>query len=57
MIQFKNAHTDGMTDEVWMEGQNDGQMLFYRTLLATTGGPIIPYLRYPKSKQYENLII
>ena len=51
MIQFKNAHTDGMTDEVWMEGQNDGQMLFYRTLLATTGGPIIPYLQYPKFKQ------
>ena len=31
MIQFKeNAQTDGRTD---------GQTLFYRTLLATAGGP------------------
>ena len=42
--------TEGQT-EVWMEGQNDGQMLFYRTLSATAGGPIIPHLRYPKFKQ------
>ena len=45
MIQFKEkAWTDGRT-EGWMEGQTegwkDGQTLFYRTLLATAGGPII----------------
>ena len=36
MTQFQqNAQTDGRTE--WWE---DGQTLFYKTLLATTGGPI-----------------
>ena len=35
MIQFQeNAQTDGRT-----EGQKDEQILFYRTLPATAGGP------------------
>ena len=32
MIQFQ--------ENVWMEGQKEGQTLFYKTLLATAWGPI-----------------
>ena len=42
MILFKeNTWTDGRTDgrkDGKKDGQKDGQTVFYRTLLATTGG-------------------
>ena len=39
MIQFQqNAWTDASTEER-TERRKDGQIIFYRTLRATTGGP------------------
>ena len=40
MIQFlENNQTDRRADRRTKEGWRDGQTLFYRTLLATAGGP------------------
>ena len=48
MIQFKeNTQTDG---------QKDGQTLFYRTLLATAGGPIDWAAFYVVKKKKNNFM-
>ena len=45
MIQFKeNTHTDRRTEgqkDGWKNGQKDRQTIFYRSLPATAGGPLM----------------
>ena len=46
MIQFKeNAWREGRT-EGWKDRWKDGQTLFYKTILATAGGPKKKSLSY-----------